>query len=60
MITINSDGIGKMEDATKKIQKMVQHRKTHIVISEQERNKKFKRQNTGTSVESYAFSSTSS
>lgn len=49
-----------MEDATKKLQKMVQQRKTHIVISEQELNKKYKRQSTSTSVESYAFSSTSS
>ena len=60
MITNNSDRDDRMEDATKKLRKMVQHRKTHIVVSEQELNKKYKRQTNSTSVESYAFSSSSS
>ena len=59
MITNNSDRDDTMEDATKKLRKMVQHRKTHVVVSEQELNKKYKRQTTSTSVESYAFSGSS-
>ena len=59
MITNNFDRDDTMEDATKKLRKMVQHRKTHIVVSEQELNKKYKRQTTSTSVESYAFSGSS-
>jgi hypothetical protein len=60
MIPSKSDRDDTMEDATKKLRKMVQQRKTHIVVSEQELNKKYKRQQNSTSVESYAFSSTSS
>ena len=56
MITNKFDWDGHMEDATKKLRKMVQNRKTHIVVSEQELNKKYKRQTNSTSVESYAFS----
>jgi len=59
MITNNSDRSDNMEDATKKLRKMVQHRKTHVVVSEQELNKKYKRQTNSTSVESYAFSDSS-
>jgi hypothetical protein len=59
MITNNSDRGDNMEDATKKLRKMVQHRKTHVVVSEQELNKKYKRQTNSTSVESYAFSGSS-
>ncbi len=59
MITNNSDRDDNMEDATKKLRKMVQNRKTHIVVSEQELNKKYKRQTNSTSVESYAFSNSS-
>jgi len=60
MFTMLLDRDGLMEDATKKLQKMVQHRKTHIIVSEQELNKKYKRQSTSTSVESYAFNNDSS
>ena len=60
MITTIFDRDGTMEEATKKIQKMVQQRKTHIIISKQDLNKKYKRQTYSTSVESYAFSSTQS
>ena len=56
MITNKIEWDGHMEDATKKLRKMVQHRKTHVVVSEQELNKKYKRQTNSTSVESYAFS----
>ncbi|MBU0496547.1 MAG: hypothetical protein KKG04_01155 [Candidatus Thermoplasmatota archaeon] len=48
-----------MEDVTKKLQRMVQTRKTPIVIQEQELNRKYKRQSSGTSIESYAFNGSS-